>query len=188
MNKDVFIALIKKYPLAIICLFVSIGSIATIFVRGDLSSELENEEVSLNSQLKILNTNTKNSVGLAEQVRTLEAIVDSFKSRLIDPEQRAVNTNFFYSLEQLAPIRVASINIRNGNDPNFSKDGPNTLSENRHINCDLSIKGTFQEIVLFLNKIRNVDPFLRVTRVDLRVASSANNAYDADLRLVILSK
>lgn len=188
MNKGVLIDFIKKYPLATVCVLVLIGSVAAIFLRGDLSSELESEEVALNSRLKVLNANTKNSVGLEANVNTLQAQVDSFKSRLIDPEQRAVNINFFYSLEQLAPIRISGVNVAGGNDPNFARSGPNTLTQNNHSLYDLVIQGTLQDILIFLNKISNVDPFLRVTKCTLTSASMAEKTFSARLRLVVLSK
>lgn len=187
MNKDAIIDVLKRYPLATVAFVLLLVVLVIIFVRGDRSIELVAKEVELNAELGVLEANAKNAVNLVSQSDILEGRITLLDAKLFNPEERAVNTNFFYSLETPLNVRIVSVNPVDVKDPSIVKKGPNELKLHNHLIYELSITGSYQNILSFFKGIQEVDAFLRVTSIQVSPQGSAGDLYAARTRVVVLA-
>jgi hypothetical protein len=191
MNKDSVIGIIKKYPIAVLGFAVFFAVAVVILVRGDLTTELEAQEIDLNSRLNVLEANAKNAIGLESDVEQLQEYVGVINSKLFKLDQRAINTDFFYSLEKNMPVRINGVNPLNGNDPTLVKKAPNEIKLYDHIMYDLAIEGKYEQIIEFLKGIRDVDAFIRITAFQMTPAGNQSRtgaSYLARIRVVVLAQ
>ena len=190
MNKDVIIGVLKKYPIATVAFIVFFALVISLLLRGDQSLELEGQEVELNSELSVLDANSKNAIGLGAHADAMDAYLEQIQAKLFDAEQRAVNTNFFYNLESIADIRMESVSGPGGADEANAKGGPNELKLYDHLVYNISIMAEYEEIIRFLDEVTRVDAFVRISDLQMTQSQGAASEYGylARVRLVILAK
>jgi len=189
MNKDAVIEILKRYPVAIISTIFALICLLVIFFRGDISSDLEGVESDLNRSITTLNTNAKNAPALAEEVELIEALVEKIDIHLFDREQRAVNTNFFYTLEELLPIRLNGVNQTGAQVPNIQVKGKNALKLYGYLTYDIAIQGSYDDVVRLLKEISSFNAFIRVVGVQMAGSRAANKQNQiARIRIAVLAK
>jgi len=181
---------LKNYPVAVLCFVVILICGLVIFIRGDVNIELNAKEAELNSRIRTIDRNVKNSKNLKEEVDEVKLLVDQIESRLFNRDQRAVNINFFYALEDRLGVRISNIGQMPAGDPIYSKGGPRELKLHSTIGYNISVTGQFDEILLFMYELHRVDPLIRVA--DFQIADSgrqgASGALEARLRVIVLAE
>jgi Tfp pilus assembly protein PilO len=182
---------LKDYPLALLCSLVIIVCAVIIFVRGDGSLELSAKESDLTSRIRTIDQNVKNSKDLKAEVQELQGLVDELNSRLFNREQRALNINFFYDIEDRLGIRISNISQLATGDAVFDKGGPRELKLYTTIGYSISMSGQFEEVLTFLYELDRVDPLVRI--VDLQVGEGNNRTgntgmLETRLKLLVLAE
>lgn len=189
-SSNKFVSILKRYPLAVICIIVIAVCGVVIFLRGGNIAELTAEEADLNSRIRTINQNVKNAKDLEQQVEEVELLVDQVVARLFNREQRAVNINFFYGLEDRLPVRIANISQLPAEDPVYAKGGPYELKLHSTIAYTISLNGQFDEILSFLYELYRVDPLIRVA--DFQIGSANQNSEEGELharlRVIVLAE
>jgi hypothetical protein len=192
MSASAVIGKVRQYPLAVVCLVVFVAMTVVIFVRGDVVDGLHVREQDLSDRLAVIKSNQDNAPGLQEQVEAIESKVAAFKARLFDREQRAINTDFFYNLENVSDVRILEVAQTAAEDPATAGGGPHELKLHDVIVFSVSIEGTFPEIVDFLYRLHRVEPFVRVADFDMRASRGARDSPDgplaARLRVLVLAR
>lgn len=189
MNKETILLFLKRYPTAIISVVLAVACLIFSFVRGDLSTDLELKETELLAVIKKRDANAKNSTNLKADVEKIESIVERIQTKLFNQEQRAVNTNFFYSFEDLVPIRINSVGQAGVDPPNITAGGAKPLSLYSYMGYDLVVEGTYSDIMRLLNEITHLDAFIRVLGLQIAVTPQVGNVNDAArIRLVVLAQ
>ena len=101
-----------------------------------------------------INTNLKRARDLSEHLARIREIQSAVSTRLMDPEERAINYDYFYSLEEKSGVRLISLN-QSGviSTNNATIAGINEFKEYQLIGYAVSVEGTFEEIVGFLTSV-----------------------------------
>jgi Tfp pilus assembly protein PilO len=191
MNPKALIDKVKQFPLALFCGAILLVCVVLIFLRGSVVPELEEVETELNARLSVLDKNAINSDQLEAEVEQLEADVASMDARLFDPNQRAINTNFFYSLEEYVDVVVTGVTQLPAEDAVFGKGGPNELSLYNALTYEISLEGSFPQFLTFLHTLHTVEPLIRVADFQLSEAGGADVAagsLKAKLRVLVLAQ
>jgi len=182
---------LKEYPIAVLCAVVILVCSAAIFLRGGAALQLSAKEADLNSRIRTIDQNVKNAKGIREDVEEVELLVEQIEARLFNRDQRAVNINFFYDVEDRLGIRIANISQMPTEDALYSKGGVKELKLHSTISYNLSLNGTFQQILAFLYELHRVDPMIRVAGFQIAkggARGSDGETLDARLRLVVLAE
>ncbi|MGZ0656035.1 hypothetical protein ACWPKS_10570 [Coraliomargarita sp. W4R72] len=181
---------LKNYPLAVLCFVVILICAIVIFVRGDAAMELNAKEADLNSRIRTIDQNVKNSKNLEQEVDEIQLLVEQIETRLFNRNQRAVNINFFYALEDRLDVRITNIGQMPAGDPIYSKGGARALKLHSTIGYNISLTGQFDEILVFMYELHRVDPLIRVA--DFQIADSSRQgspgSLEARLRVIVLAE
>lgn len=182
---------LKDYPVAVLCTVVIIICAAVIFLRGGAAMELSAKEADLNSRIRTIDQNVKNSKNLEEEVEEVKLLVEQIEARLFNREQRAVNINFFYGLEDRLDVQISNIAQMPSEYPIYAAGGPRELKLHSTIGYNMSLKGQFDEILTFLYELYRVDPLIRVA--DFQIAEANNRGgnqgmLEARLRVLVLAE
>ena len=190
MNFNRIIQILRRYPLAMVCFLVLAALIVTAFIRSDLVDNLSAREAELTSRIRVIEENARRSAGLEEETLKLEEKVEALKQRLFVREERAINTNFFYTLEDAVDIVVSNVTQGPNEDPALAAGGPNELKLHSTIVYDVTIVGEFREILKFLYELDRVDPLIRVSDFQLNEAGGQDTSgrLSARLRVLVLAK
>lgn len=190
MNFKTLLEKLKTYPLAIISFLLVIIFLGLNFSRSGITDELSVEEGDLTSKLRAIEENVKNAEGLNGHLEALETLVSEINERLFDRDERAVNINFFYDLENQYDVTFDSINQRAAPDALYEPKGARELKRHSTIVFNLNLSGSFKDVIRFIHGLHQVEPLLRVA--DFRVSDAAEvespEDVNATLRIVVLSE
>ena len=182
---------LKAYPLAVFSVLVFLICSAAILLRAGAVADLSVHEADLNLRIRTINQNVRNANNLDKDFEEIKRLVDQIEARLFKRDQRAVNINFFYTLENRLNIRILNISQMQNEDSLYAKGGARELKLHSTITYNISLNGNFEDILLFLYELQRVDPLIRV--VDFQIAK--DNAQEADeecldarLRLIVLAE
>lgn len=180
---------LKQYPLAVICTLLLVFCAAVIFLRGGVVSDLVVKESDLNSRIRTIDENIKNSKNLEQDTEELATIVEKIDSLLFDRYERAINISFFYEFEDKADVVISNISQLPQPDPIYSEGGPRKLDLHSTLVFNITLSGSFSDILKFLNEIDRADPIIRVA--DFQVARSGDElggeSVDARLRVLVMA-
>lgn len=182
---------LKAYPLAVLSVLVFLICSAAILLRAGAVADLSVHEADLNLRIRTIDQNVRNANNLDKDFEEIKRLVDQIEARLFKRDQRAVNINFFYALENRLNIRILNISQMPNEDSLYAKGGARELKLHSTITYNISLNGNFENILLFLYELQRVDPLIRV--VDFQIAKDnaqeADEEYlDARLRLIVLAK
>lgn len=182
---------LKAYPLAVLSVLVFLICSAAILLRAGAVADLSVHEADLNLRIRTIDQNVRNANNLDKDYEEIKRLVDQIEARLFKRDQRAVNINFFYALENRLNVRILNISQMPNEDSLYAKGGARELKLHSTITYNISLNGNFENILLFLYELQRVDPLIRV--VDFQIAK--DNAQEADeecldarLRLIVLAK
>ena len=153
--------------------------------------ELEVKETDLSLRIRTMDQNVINANGLKADLEAMEAHVEQLEGRLFDRDQRAININFFYDLEDRLDIRLLNINQVPAEYPLYAAKGPRALKLHSTITYNISLNGSFQRIVEFLNELTRVEPLIRVTDINMTRGddrAAGGGGLDARISLIVLAE
>ena len=182
---------LKAYPLAVLSVLVFLICSAVIHLRAGAVADLSVHEADLNLRIRTIDQNVRNANNLDKDFEEIKRLVDQIEARLFKRDQRAVNINFFYALENRLNVRILNISQMPNEDSLYAKGGARELKLHSTITYNISLNGNFEDVLLFLYELQRVDPLIRV--VDFQIAKDnaeeADEEYlDARLRLIVLAK
>ena len=182
---------LKKNP----SLFV--GVIALILVggfgllRANQITKLSQLEANLKMELDTIHSNVKHSKGIESDTRQLKNLVDSMEDRLFVSEEQSTNINFFYSLEDELNITISEVSQLGQTNRRYSEKGPDELKIYSVVSYNITLNGTFREILRFVYEIYQMDFIMRITDVEIETGYKSGNKADpleAKIRIVVLAK
>jgi Tfp pilus assembly protein PilO len=184
------VRILKDFPFAVLSVVVILICAIGIFLRGGIALELTAKEADLNARIRTIDQNVKNAKDLGQDVEEVELLVEQIEARLFNRDQRAVNINFFYAMEDRLNVRIANISQAPMEDPLYAKGGVRELNLHSTIGYNLSVTGKFEDILIFLYELDRVEPMIRVA--DFQIAKGntmgADESLEARLRLTVLAE
>jgi hypothetical protein len=167
MNASVIVDIFKRYPLALGCGLIALISLVLLFLRGGIGEELAAKESELSSRLRVIERNEAQSTNLDQEVEQLGVIVEKIDTRLFERDERAVNINFFYGFEDKVDVLISNISQSSEPDQIYRKGGPRALKLYSTVVFNLSVKGKFEDILLFCYELTRADSLIRVADLEI---------------------
>jgi Tfp pilus assembly protein PilO len=190
MNASVIVDVLKRYPLALGCGLIALISLVLLFLRGGIGDELAAKESELSSRLRVIERNAAQSTNLDQEVEQLEKIVEKIDTGLFERDERAVNINFFYDFEDKVDVLISNISQTAEPDEIYRKGGPRALKLYSTLVFNLSVRGRFEDILLFCYEFTRADASIRVA--DLEISGGGREAESglltARLRVLVLAE
>jgi Tfp pilus assembly protein PilO len=190
MNASIIIDKIKAFPIAVASVLLLLLLVVAIFMRSGVADELSITESELNSRIRVIDKNIKSSNDIEQNTEDLKLIVEEMDSRLFSRYERAVNISFFYTFENLADVVISNISQLSQSDPIYDKDGPRSLTLHSTLVFNISLSGSFEDILKFCYEIQEADSLIRIA--DFQVSRSGNELgganMEAQLRVLAMAK
>lgn len=192
MNSSAIIAKLRQYPVAFVCAIILLLLLVAFFMRSGVSDELALREADLNSRIRTIDENIKNSKDLKQHTEKLTAMVEQIDGDgvLFKRYERAININFFYSLESEAGILISNIAQLPAPDPIYAAGGPRQLDRYSTLVYNISLTGSFSGLLKFLHALARVDPLIRVADFNVSREDDGLSAtgMEARMRVLVLAK
>lgn len=179
MNASFIIDKIKAFPIAVASAVIFLFLVIGIFMRSGVADELSIQESELNSRLRVIDKNIKSSKDIEQNTEDLKLIVEEMDSMLLNRFERAVNISFFYEFEELANVVISDISQLSQADPIYDKDGPRPLKLHSTLVFNISLSGSFDNILKFCYEIQRADALIRIA--DFQVSRSKNELGGSDM-------
>ena len=181
---------LKKNP-SILFGIVALVIILTVgFLRFNQLTELSVLESELNLQLDRINANIKHSENIEQDTQKLKALVETIDERLFIAEERSTNIDFFYSFEDKLDILISEVDQLERKNIRFSKGGPDSLKLYSVINYEITVEGSFHEILRFLYEIYQTDNIMRISDFQINTTTDraeASSILSAEVRVAVLA-
>ena len=150
------------------------------WIRANHLNQLTAKESELINQLETIRGNAKHSKNIEQDIQNLETHVASIDERLFSREERAINVDFFYKFEEKFNILISEVEQVDEENRRFAKDGFDELKLYSVIMYNITLDGTFQEMLKFLYEIYQLKAIMRITDFQINITDN----YDDESRNV----
>lgn len=191
MKDNPIIASLLRYPIALICAAAIVVLVAVLFLRSSVADELSVLEDENYARIQVIDANAREAKGLEEDVDKVEDFVEQMESRMFDRKARSENTNFFYSFEEDLDVVVTGVRQLPQVPESMVKGAPQELKLHSAIVYELTVEGSYAEILSFMDAAYHVKPIMRIS--DFKIAKSRQRESGADvlsaaMRVYVMAK
>lgn len=180
MTSADLVNVLKKHPIGVGSLLVIITCGSLLYWRsGDITASQQDLQSST-AQADKMTANVRNANGLAEQVSELQSRSKEIESRLMKASQLADNLQYFYKLETENEIKL--VDVRQNALPRNSK------TQFTGVPFTLSIRGTYVQVMNFLNRLNNGRHFCRINTANLAKVEGTKTDVTLTLNLDLLGQ
>ncbi|MFO7724493.1 MAG: hypothetical protein R6V45_03005 [Oceanipulchritudo sp.] len=120
-------------------------------MRGPKIEKYESQLSELERTWQSIQINLERSAGLEDDIERIESVRERVETRLMDAEAVAVNSEFFYSLEELTGVELVQFSQGSATAGEGLPGTRTGLSHFDAIPFDLSLNGTLPEILEMLD-------------------------------------
>lgn len=182
------LARLRTYPIALSAGALALIFAALIFVRGSNIDALKIELDSKESEWKRISGNLKRARDLEQHLAAITAMEEDVSARLMNPEQRALNYDYFFSLEDVSGVKLVSLNQGGVIDTKKSSlPGIEEFKKYQLIGYTLSIEGEFDDILRFLTALSNGRYLTRVSSFSIaRAQQRSSDVLSINLQMQVL--
>ncbi len=192
MNLSVISKNLRKYPVLVVCGLMVPLSLVLLSMRAPKIQFYEDEQARLEKRWNDMQTNSERSNTLSQDIEDLNSGLSIIQSRLMDVEKVASNYEFFYGLERQSGIKVARFTLGLPFDGSGLPIGKANLSHFLVVPCELSMTGSIQEILNFLDMLDRQDFIIKMDLLNVVKPATVSeqtdgNTLSAQLRCYILA-
>jgi hypothetical protein len=180
MNLSVISKKFAEYPVLFVCGIITPLALVLLFMRAPKLEQYETELLDLERQWEQILTNTERSSGLEADTAALEAGLEEIEGRLMQVENVAVNYEFFYDLEEETGITMSQFSQGNASDGSQLSLGLEKLKHFSVIPYDLSISGSMEQLLGFIDVLNRQNYIVRLDMFRL-FPSTGNTAAEGQL-------
>lgn len=149
---------IKKYPVGSVATIIAVLMLAALVYRHSTMSGMKQDFEGESSLEQKLAANVTYSAQLEEQLHALVETNQVINGRLVNPQDLAINLQYFYKLE--AETGVKLIDTRPANSPN-NKATP-IKGGFKPVQYAVSLQGNYARVLTFLRKLEQGNYYCRV--------------------------
>ncbi|MGE9291658.1 MAG: hypothetical protein ACQKBT_11740 [Puniceicoccales bacterium] len=160
----------KKFAIPILSGIIILVCLITLGLRLSRLSELQDTIAIVEQEVSTMQRNMKSSVNLEEQLARIEELTDQIQNRVIEPEDTAVNTAYFYQFET-GGVKIQSVEQHNQKES--KKGNPWKMKNFGTTEFTIRATGTFHELLDFTYRIRGGQKLVRITSASLNPATGA---------------
>ncbi len=168
----------KKLAIPILSGVIILGCLLVFFFRFSLLGDLEESLAETEREVQTMRRNIKNADNLEEDLERIKALADQVNARAVEPEDTAVNIDYFYQFETEG-LEISAVDQRDV--PAGKEETPWTMKNFGVTLFSIQATGDFQEIMDFLFRVRGGPKLVRV--VNFSVTPSEGE----DLRRISLT-
>lgn len=151
MNLSGIGKIVGQYPIPFVCGFLILFFLVLLFMRGPVIEKYEAQLMELERNWQSIQVNLERSAGLEADIEQIEEGREIVQTRLMDIEAVAVNSEFFYSLEDRTGIELIQFSQGTATDGENLRGSRKGLKHFMAIPFDLSLNGTLPEILEMLD-------------------------------------
>jgi len=180
------IPVLKQNMGAISCLVLA--AILLLLIRSQIDdlSDMNARYEESNRALGVMMKNQAQGSELGAQLAELLKLTSGLDGRLMKPDDKAVNAQFFYGLEGRSHARIISLKQQSTSQ---AADARATLSKFTATAFELSLGGRIGYVASFLKKLENSKYFIRCNTISIKGDPvTAPDAIIINLKLEILSQ
>ncbi len=185
MNQKKLLSLAKRYPIVIVCIVILLIAVVASSIRGSIIPNASEQKKQLSKELSKIKGNISASKSLKTDLEQLEEIVSKIEDRLIDPEERAINTEFFYTFGRANNMVISQVTETGMNPPILSGKSPNKIKSKNIVSFNLVFNGSYPEVLNVIKELYLTDRFMKVSDIKL---SGNGSIVSAQMKLFVLAK
>lgn len=172
--------LLKRYPIAIAGVVVSLIALGGYFVRGNRVAALNDHLNDVEARAQVILNEVHDAAHLPEQYATLAAATKQLDSRLVRGTDRATNQAYFYELEMQTGVKEISLQPSG---PNQKKSAGGLYEK---IGYSVTITGDYRQILDFIGRLESGRYFCHIVNASLiRSDSSSAPVAESTVSLTI---
>lgn len=171
MNLSVISKKFKEFPILFVCGIITPITLVLLFMRAPRIQEYEAELEDLEGKWNDIQTNVEYSAGLESAIESLEAGLEAVNTRLMRAEDVAVNSEFFYDLEEAVGVQLGRFGQGTATDGSNLHIGMEKLLHFSAIPYIQNISGTMDQVLTFISELDRQDYFVRMDSLRLVPAS-----------------
>lgn len=173
ITKEKFVALLKKYPVAVGCGVLSFSLAAFAYLRSDALPQAEAELTTTSALADRLSQNIVNSAHLKDQLESIKGSASTLSARILKNSAIADNQRYFYRLESACGVKL--IDLRQGAALEIKG-----LSLYQAVPFNVVVQGPFSRVTSFLRELESGQHFCRLASVVLSPAAGGSTPSDTD--------
>ncbi len=180
MNKELLLAKIKQYPLAVASVGIALVLILVIYMRSGRLPSLEAELEQMETTWDVIQNNDLRAIDMQVHLDTISAATEEIEARLLDPEEKAINYQYIFQLEPKFGVRLDNLQQKDSTD--------NDVGDNfKTVNFDISASGTYKQILNLVYELQNGKFFTRIDRFNFNAVGELEpNLVQIDLKIAVL--
>jgi hypothetical protein len=148
-------AAIKKNPIVVGCVVLSLGLGVALYFRSDAIDDANKQLDDDTTQAQRYALNLTNAVQLKEQLDAVAADGKIIESRLIRATDVGINQQYFYKLESESGVKL--LDLRQG-----THGTPAAGGKYMPIGFTVSLQGDFAQVITFLRGLEDGTHYCRV--------------------------
>lgn len=164
----------QQRPIAAVAIVLSVILVVVLFVRGNRLDAVLEEQTRVEAEWNRVDYNLRRARNLEADLERAQEIEAEIKSRLLNPDEVAINHDYFYQIERETGVRLITLNQGGTAEPR-TVGGLPTLRQHAAISYTLSVEGGFPEVLNFLSKVAHGRYFIRVSAVNLSAATQGGS-------------
>lgn len=180
---------LRQYPVAIAASVVALVIALLVFARSSHLEQLEQQLQERELEWSRVSGNLKRARDLEGHLEQIIAADSAVTARLMDPEEVAINYDYFYQLERASGVRLTTLNqggvieTKGSNIPGIAE-----FKEYQLIGYTIALEGGFTNVVSFLSRLQTGEHFVRVSAFTVNRArqGGSGDAISANLQVQIL--
>jgi len=177
MNLAIIKTTFKKHPVGSVATIVAVAVIAAWFYRHSIMSDMQLDFEGKNNEAERLAANVSYSAQLEEQLHALEEANRVISGRLVNPQDLAINLQYFYKLE--AETGVKLLDTRPANLPS-GKANASIKGGYKPVQYAVSLQGSYTRVLTFLRRLEQGNCYCRVVSAACSQASGGQGKLESD--------
>ncbi|MDQ8196564.1 hypothetical protein QEH56_00305 [Pelagicoccus enzymogenes] len=179
----------KKNYIVSICSLVAIVCLGVYLVRSDQITRLAADYDDLSVRHSRILKNLKFGSDIEADLDRLKTMSEEIEARLFSPEDLATNQRYFYQIESATGVEMASIQQIIKPLPEGKNNKQARMKAERspyqEIIYDMSVQGTYTEVLSFLREIEGGEAFAVLDGFTIMDSKSKEADPEVDIRLSV---
>ncbi|MBD5781808.1 hypothetical protein IEN85_20070 [Pelagicoccus sp. NFK12] len=180
---------LKKNYIVSICSLVAIVCLGVYLVRSDQITRLAADYDDLSVRHSRILKNLKFGSDIEADLDRLKTMSEEIEARLFSPEDLATNQRYFYQIESATGVEMASIQQIIKPLPEGKNNKQARMKAERspyqEIIYDMSVQGTYTEVLSFLREIEGGEAFAVLDGFTIMDSKSKEADPEVDIRLSV---
>jgi hypothetical protein len=159
----------KKYPLGTTSAAVLIVMLAALFIRRSSMAEMKASLEGNAAEAQRHITNISYSIQLEEHLHALENANRVIASRLVNPEDLALNLEYFYKLERETGVKLLDTRPAAAS-PGSARAAVAMKGGYKPVQYAVSLQGSYARVLTFLRRLEQGSYYCRVVTANCNLA------------------